>query len=62
MAALPITVNALRKSEMEYNGKFGHAFGRIQYIAPTRRIGIFYTACHLSTQTMAPTIPVFQGL
>ena len=62
MAALPFTVNTLSKSEMEYPGKFGHAIGRIQHISIMNKIGIFYIACLLGTQTVAPKLPGFQGL
>ena len=41
MAALPITWNALHKSEMEYNGKFIHTLGRIQHIALMNILDIF---------------------
>ena len=41
MAALPLTVNALHKAEMEYRGKFGHTLGRIQHIDRMSRIDIF---------------------
>ena len=47
---------------MEYNGKFGHDIGQIQHIAIMSRIGIFYTAFRLGTQTVSPTLPVFQGI
>ena len=47
MAALPLTENALHKSEMEYNGKFGHTIGRIQHISLMIIIDICYTAFHL---------------
>ena len=47
---------------MEYHGNFGHTLGRIQHIALMSRIDIFYTACLLATQTMAPTLPGFQGI
>ena len=47
---------------MKYNGKFGHNLGRIQHIALMSRIDIYYTACRLETQTVAPTIPYFQGI
>ena len=60
MAALTLTGNALHKGEMEYHGTFGHTIGRIQHIALMNRLGICYTACHLLTQTMAPTLPIFQ--
>ena len=62
MDALTLTENALHKAEMEYHGKFGHTIGRIQHIALMSRIGMFYTACHLETQTVALTIPGFQGI
>ena len=41
MAALPLTVDALHKSEMEYHGKFGHTLGRIQHIALMSRLDVF---------------------
>ena len=41
MAALPLTVHALHKSEMEYHRKFGHTLGRIQHISLMSIIGIF---------------------
>ena len=41
MAALPLTVNSLHKSEMEYHGKIGHTLGRIQHISLISRIDIF---------------------
>ena len=47
---------------MEYNEKFGHTLGRIQKIALMNRIDICYTTCHLSTQTVEPTLPGFQGI
>ena len=62
MAALPLTVHALHKAEMEYHRKFGHTLGMIQHISPISRIRICYTACHLYTQTVAPTLPGFQGI
>ena len=49
MAALPLTGHALHKSEMEYNGKFGHNLGRIQKKHLMGRIGLFYATCHLAT-------------
>ena len=60
MSALSLTGNALHKAEMEYHGKFGHTIGRIQHIALMSRIDIFYTACCLATQTVAPNIPDLQ--
>ena len=62
MAALPLTGHALQKSEMEYHGKFGHTLGRIQHIALMSRIDLCYTTCCLETQTVAPTLPRFQGI
>ena len=62
MAALPLTGHALHKTEMEYHGKFGHTLGGIQYISLMIRIELFNATCHLATQTVAPTLPVFQGI
>ena len=62
MAALPLTGHALHKAEMEYHRKFGHALGRIQHIALMSRIDICYATCRLATQTVAPTLPGFQGI
>ena len=44
---------------MEYHGKFGHT---IQHIALMSRIEFFYSTFHLYTQTVAPTLPGFQGI
>ena len=33
MTSPPLTRSSLHKVEMEYHGKFGHALGRIHYIA-----------------------------
>ena len=62
MAAFPLTGHALHKTEMEYNGKFGHTLGRIQHIALMIRIDLYYATCNLATQTVAPTLPGFQGI
>ena len=62
MAALPFTGNAFHKAEMEYHGKFGHALGRIRHISLMSRICICYATCRLETQTVAPTLPGFQGI
>ena len=62
LAAPPLTGRALQKSEMEYHGKFGHTLGRIQHIALMSRIGLFYATCRLATQTVALTLPGFQGI
>ena len=47
---------------MEYHGKFGHTLVRIQKIALMSRIDLCYATCSLATQTMAPTLPGFQGI
>ena len=60
--ALPLTGNALNKSEMEYNGKFGHNLVRTQDIALMSKIEICHTSCFLANQTVAPTLPSFQGI
>ena len=60
MITLPLTVNALHKTEIKYRVKFGHTIGRIQHISLMSIIYICYTAWHLSTQTVAPTLPGFQ--
>ena len=44
IAVITLTVNALHKSEIEYNGKFGHNLGRIQNISIMSRIDICYIA------------------
>ena len=62
MAALPLTGYALHKSEMEYNGKFGHTIVRIQHIALMSKIDIFNTSCCLETQTVAPTLTGLKGI
>ena len=62
MAALPLAVNALHKVEMEYHGKFGHTFGRIQNIAIMNRLDSCYATYCLENQTVAPTLPGFQGI
>ena len=62
MNALRLTGNALEESVMEHNGKFRHTIGRIQHIALMIIIGICYTACHLATQIVSPTLPGLQGI
>ena len=47
---------------MEYHGKFGHKLGSIQHIALMSRIDLWYATCCLYTQTVAPTLPGFQGI
>ena len=62
MDALPLTGHALYKAEMEYHEKFVHTIGRIQQIALMNIIDLFYATCRLDTQTVSPTLPVFQGI
>ena len=62
MAEITLTGNFLYKAEMEYHGKFGHTLVRIQHIYLMSQIDICYATCHLETQTVAPTIPGFQGI
>ena len=62
MAALPLIGNALHKAQMEYYGKFGHTLGKIQHIALMSRIDICYSNYSIATQTVAPTLPGFQGI
>ena len=62
MATLPLTVNALRKAEMEYHENFRHTIGWIPHIVIMIRIDICYIYCRLGTQTVAPTITGLQGL
>ena len=47
---------------MEYNRKSRYTLGRIQHIDIFIRIGICYATCLLATQTMAHTLPGFQGI
>ena len=62
MPVLPLIGNALHKSEMEYNGKFGHTLGRIQKIALMSRIEFCYVTCCLENQTVEHNLPGFQGI
>ena len=62
MAALPLTGHALHKAELEYHGKYGHTLGEIQHISIMIIIYLFYATCRLATQTVAPTLPGFQGI
>ena len=59
---LPLTGHSLHKKEMEYNGKIGYTLVRIQHIDLMSRIDIFYETSRLYTQTIAPTLPGFQGI
>ena len=47
---------------MGYHGKLGHTLRRIQHIALMIRIYICYETCRLDNQTVAPTLPGFQGI
>ena len=47
---------------MKYLLQFGHRLGRIQHIARMSRIELCYATCHPTTQTVAPTLPCFQGI
>ena len=62
LAALPLTGHALHKAEMEYHGKFGHIIGRMKQISLMSRTDLYYATCCLATQTVAPTLPGFQGI
>ena len=60
LAALPLTGNALHKSEMKYHGKFGHTLERIQHIDLMSRNDLCYATCCLATQTVTTTLTAFQ--
>ena len=62
MTALTLPGHVLHKAEMEYHRKFGHTLGRIQHIIIMSRIELCYATCSISTQTVAPTLPCFQGI
>ena len=62
LSTLPLTVNALHNTKMEYHGKFGHNFVRIQHIYIMSRIDICYTSFRMATQNVAPMIPGFQSI
>ena len=62
MDAISLTVNTLNKVEMEYHGKFVHTLYRIQRIDIISRIENLNATCHISTQTVSPTLPDFQGI
>ena len=62
LAALQLTGHALHEAEMEYHGKFAHTLGRIQHIAIMSIIDLCYATFCLDTQTVAPTLPGFQGI
>ena len=62
MSALPLSGNTLHKVEMEYHGKFGHTIGRIVHIDLIGILKIYYTACNIAIETVAHTIPGFQGI
>ena len=62
MAELPLTINDICKSEMEYNGKFGNTLVQIQNIDFMSILAIYYTASCMGTHTVAPTLLGFQSL
>ena len=62
MSALPLTGHERNKTEMEYQGKFGHTLGRKQHIALMSRIDLCYATCSIATQTVEPNLPGFQGI
>ena len=62
MDALPLTGHSLHTAEMEYNGNFVHTLVRIQHISLMSIIDICYATCCLATQTVASTLPGFQGI
>ena len=62
MAALKLIGNPFHKADKEYHEKFGHTLGRIQHIALMIKINIFYATFHIATQTVASTLPGFQGI
>ena len=47
---------------MEYHKNFGHTLGRIQHIDLMSIIDISYVTCRLTNQTVASTLPGFQGI
>ena len=59
--AINMSGGSPNKYELEYHGKFGQTIEQIQHISVMIRISILYTACYLSTQNVASTIPGFQG-
>ena len=62
MTVITLTINAFHRAEMEYHGKFGHTLGIIYHIALLSKHEICYAICHIETQTVAPTLPGFQGI
>ena len=62
MAELPLTGENLRKAALEYHAKFGHVIVEIQHISLISRTDICYATCCIVTQTVAPTLPCFQGI
>ena len=49
MGEFILTINYLRKAEMEYNVKVGHTLGLLQKISTMSTIKDFYTDYHLGT-------------
>ena len=62
LAALPLKGSSLHEIVMEYHGKFGHTLGRIQHIALMSITDLCDAICRLATQTVAYTLPGFQGI
>ena len=62
MDALPLTVNAIPKEEMEYHEKFGYNLDQIQHTTLMSIFDICYIDCRLETETVAPNLPGFQGI
>ena len=62
MYEFTLTGNSLNNTEKWYQGIFGHTLGPIHHISIMSRIDIYYTKWFLGTQTVAPTIPGFQGV
>ena len=62
MAALPLTVNFLHKSEMGYHGKNSHTLGKVQHISHMSRLDVYYSTYRLATQTMELNCPSLQGV
>ena len=62
MATLTLTGYVLHKAEMEHHGKFGYTLGRIKHNDLMSSIDICYATFSLANQTVAPTLPGFQGI
>ena len=62
LAALTLIGYAFHTTEMKYYEKFGHTIGMIKHISLMIIINLCYATCRLDTQTMALTLPGFQGI